>query len=116
MLTPGQQHESTVVEAVPDACPIEAAVMDKAYDSEAIRARLRARRIRPVIPTRSHRRQQPGFDRELYRRRNCVERLVGHLKQFRAVATRYEKLACPFLALVQVVAAFLLARQFVNTA
>jgi len=114
VITPGQQHDSTVVDAVlevvPDACPIQAAVMDKAYDSDEIRANLKEQKIKPVIPTKSNRKKQIRHDKKLYAQRNCVERLVGKLKQFRAVATRYEKLACTFLAIVHVVAAFVMAR------
>ncbi len=114
MLTPGQQHDATVFDHVftdvPEACPVEAAVMDKAYDSDDIREKLQKQKIKPVIPTRSNRVKQIPHDKKLYRRRNCVERLVGKLKQFRAVATRYDKLACTFLAAVHLVAAFVMAR------
>jgi transposase len=114
VITPGQQHDATVVdavlEAVPDECPIEAAVMDKAYDSDEIRANLKEQKIKPVIPTKKNRKKQIRHDKKLYGQRNCVERLVGKLKQFRAVATRYDKLACTFLAMVHLVAAFVMAR------
>jgi transposase len=46
----------------------------------------------PVIPSRANQPENPDFDREVYRGRNLVERLVGKLKQFRRVATRYDKL------------------------
>lgn len=114
MLTPGQQHDATVLSevlaAVPEVCPVQAAVMDKAYDSDEIRADLREQEIKPVIPTRSNRVKQIRHDKKLYRQRNCVERLVGKLKQFRAIATRYDKLACTFLAAIHLVAAFVMAR------
>ncbi|MDW8224223.1 MAG: IS5 family transposase, partial [Gemmatales bacterium] len=114
VITPGQQHDATVVaavlDAVPDACAIEAAVMDKAYDSNEIRARLKEQKIKPVIPSNGNRKKPIRHDKRLYGQRNCVERLVGKLKQFRAVATRYDKLACTFLAIVHVVAAFVMAR------
>jgi transposase len=114
VITPGQQHDATVVDAiletVPPECPIEAAVMDKAYDSDEIRANLKKQKIMPVIPTKKNRKKQIRHDKKLYGQRNCVERLVGKLKQFRAVATRYDKLACTFLAMIHVVAAFVMAR------
>jgi transposase len=50
------------------------------------------RHVRPEIPTKSHERRQSRFDRELYRGRNAVERLVYRLKQFRRIATSYAKL------------------------
>ena len=84
--------------------------MDKAYDSDEIRGNVQEKDIKPVIPTKSNRVKQIPHDKKLYRRRNCVERLVGRLKQFRAVATRYDKLACTFLAAIHLVAAFVMVR------
>ncbi len=63
---------------------------------------MRRRHIRPVIPAKSNQRRQPNFDRAAYRRRNQVERSINRLKQFRRVATRYEKRAANFLAMVTV--------------
>jgi transposase len=65
---------------------------------------LRRRHITPVILAKVNERRQPRFDRELYRERNAVERLVNRLKQFRRIATRYEKLAVNFLAMVTLAA------------
>lgn len=95
---------------MPEACPVQAAVMDKAYDSDDIRATLRQDGIKAVIPSKSNRVAPIPHDKKLYRRRNCIERLVGKLKQFRAVATRYDKLACTFMAFVHLAAAFVMAR------
>jgi transposase len=62
---------------------------------------LRLRGIGAVIPTRSDQRANGAFDRRAYRRRNIVERVVGWLKENRRLATRYEKLAVNFLAMVK---------------
>jgi len=80
---------------------------DKAYSSRAIREALRQRGIGAVIPTRSTERQDPAFDREAYRLRNRIERLINRLKQFRRVATRYEKRAANYLAMIQIAAILL---------
>jgi transposase len=64
---------------------------DKGYSSATVRRRLRQRRIGAVIPTRSDQRRRPRFDRAAYRERNQVERLIGRFKQYRAIATRYDK-------------------------
>ena len=72
------------------------------YSSPTARRRLRQRRISPVIPTRKDQRSQPNFDREAYRERNKVERLINRLKQFRRIATRYEKRAANYLAMVNI--------------
>jgi transposase len=63
--------------------------------------RERGRGIQTVIPTRKDQRANPRFDKATYRRRNIIERLVGWLKENRRLATRYEKLAVNYLALVK---------------
>jgi transposase len=75
---------------------------DKGYSSPTARRRLRCRGIRPVIPTKSNERRQPRFDHEAYRRRNQIERLINRLKQSRRIATRYEKRAANYLAMIHI--------------
>jgi transposase len=72
-----------------------------------VRAELRRRGIRAVIPTKSNQPRLRGFDRMAYRARNQVERSVGRLKQFRRVATRYEKRGVNYLAMVKLAAVVL---------
>ncbi len=79
-------------------------VGDKGYSSRKVRRYLRQHGIGSTIPTKRHERPQRTFDRELYRERNRVERCINRLKQFRRVATRYEKLAVNFLAMVTIAA------------
>lgn len=74
---------------------------DKAYSSSSIREWLRKHRVRAVIPTKSNEKQRQNFDREAYRGRNVVERCISWLKESRRVATRYEKLARNFLAMLK---------------
>lgn len=81
---------------LPETSPA-ALLGDKGYDSDAIRADLKARGIRPVIPPRSNRKATIRWNKRLYRQRNRVERMIGHLKVNRAIATRYDKLAESFL-------------------
>lgn len=71
---------------------------DKAYDADHYRARLRQLRIQPVIPNKRNRTRPYAFDRKPYRNRNVVEPMFGQLKDFRRVATRYDKNATNFLA------------------
>ena len=71
---------------------------DKGYSSRPVRRYLRRRGIGAVIPPRSTERANPRFDRAAYRERNRVERLFNRLKQFRAIATRYDKLAVRYHA------------------
>lgn len=103
VLTPGQDQEAPVFERVmaggavrrsgpgrPRQRPRRVAG-DKGYSAAAIRAYLRQRGIRVTIPRKANERRRGSFDRELYKERNQVERLINRLKQNRRVATRYEK-------------------------
>ncbi len=76
-------------------------VGDKGYSYRTVRRYLRRRGIGAVIPTRKDQRRNPRFDKATYRRRNIIERVVGWLKENRRLATRYEKLAVNFLAMVK---------------
>ena len=85
----------------------DAVAGDKGYSSGSVRHYLRERGITAVIPTKADRSPQPAFDRVAYRERNVVERLINRLKQFRRVATRYEKRAANYRAIVTVAAILL---------
>lgn len=102
-LTPGQAAD--IKQAVPllDRVEAEALLADKGYDSDALVATLEERGITPVIPSKANRREQRKTDFALYRERNLVERFFCKLKQYRALATRYDKLANTFLAAVALV-------------
>ena len=91
---------------------------DKAYSSRAIRAHLRRRGIQAVIPQPadqvahrkrrgSHGGRPPAFDRDTYKRRNTVERCINKLKQWRGLATRYDKTATIYLAGLHIAAIFI---------
>jgi transposase len=115
-LTPGEQHDSTEFENVVNAVPIapgaevekphkdwpEAMAGDKGYSSGKIREFLEKRGIEDVIPTRSNEERRDDFDKEKYRQRNIIERCVGWLKESRRIATRYEKLAVRYGAMVTI--------------
>ena len=111
--TGGQRHESTEFENLIANCELslhrygnrpEAIAGDKGYSSLVIRESLRNRFIEPVIGSKSNESRDETFDRDAYRRRNIVERLIGWLKESRRVATRYDKLTCSYLAFVQLAA------------
>jgi transposase len=88
---------------------------DNGYDSDAIRDDLTKRGIAPVIPPRSNRKTPIEYDHEAYKRRNLIERCVNRLKQFRRIATRYEKTARAYLSMLCIAAARLWIKT-VNTA
>lgn len=89
---------------MPERTP-DALLADKGYDADAIRADLATRQIEPVIPGRSNRRVKIEHDRKLYKQRNRIERMFGHLKINRAIATRYDQLASSFLGMVHLATA-----------
>jgi len=116
VVTPGQRHETTVFNELMERGAIRrpghgrsrlrprALLGDKGYSTRAVRAYLRCHGIRAVIPSKSDQPRNPKFDRVLYRARNVVERLINRLKQFRRVATRYEKRGVNYMAMVTLAA------------
>lgn len=80
-------------------------VADKGYDTNALRARLRRKRIKAVIPSKKNRKRARPLDRTWYRHRNRVERLFNRFKDFRRLATRDEKTAVSFLGVAPLFAA-----------
>jgi transposase len=117
VLTPGEAHEARAfADLVEDLAPgTRCLIGDMGYDADWLRQELLLRGILPVIPPNPVRKEPAPLDRELYRLRNRVERLVSGLKQFRGVATRYDKTAESFLAFVHLAAARVWLR-FVHTA
>jgi transposase len=117
VLTPGEAHETRAfADLVEDlAAGTRCLVGDMGYDADWVREELLRRGVLPVIPPNPVRKEPIPLDRDLYRLRNRVERLVNRLKQFRAVATRYDKTAESFLAFVHLAASRLWLR-FVHTA
>jgi transposase len=119
VLTAGQRHEQSALARLLDQGAIKRRGRgrprlrprrlggDKGYSSPTVRRELARRGIRPVIPRRANEPQQRHFDRLAYRARNRVERLINRLKQNRAIATRYDKLAEHYLALLLVASTLL---------
>ena len=114
VLTPGERHEATAFEALMEQGAVKRpgrgrpklrprrVVGDKGYSSRKIRAYVRRHGMRITIPRKSNERRTGPFDRALYRERNRVERLINRLKQFRRIATRYEKRAANYLGMVTI--------------
>ena len=97
-LTGGQVHDITQAEALASEAQPEALLGDKGYDADAFIETLEARAIKPVIPPKSNRKAARDCDFALYAERNLIERFFQFIKQFRGIATRYEKTARNFLA------------------
>lgn len=92
-------HE--LLRGLPDARILHA---DKVYDSDAIRRQIEANGTMPNIPPKANRRWKNTFSPVLYRDRNAIERMFCRLKDFRRIATRYDRLATNFLAAVCIAA------------
>jgi transposase len=101
-------HAAGLLGAVPAGAQIGAVIADKGYDSKAVVAQVQAMGAQAVIPTLSTRKEQREVDRDLYKERNLAERFWRKAKEFRRVATRYEKTARNFLAFVHVAALMIL--------
>ena len=84
--------------------PSQTLAADRAYDSDALRATLNKRGTQPVIPNGPRRKRLHPFDASAYKRRNLVERAFCRLKDFRRIATRYDKLAETYAAAVALAA------------
>ncbi len=102
MLTPVQAHDTQgfgpLFRMLADR--IEALLADKGYDADTIRAEIAEAGIEAVIPAKSNRRSLIPHDREKYRWRNLVERLFSKLKNWRRIATRYDKTRESYLGFV----------------
>ncbi len=121
LVTAGQRNERSVFEDLMETGSVKRAgrrgrprirpervVGDKGYSSKKIRAYLRVRGIGAVIARqKNEKRRAGGFDKEAYRERNVVERAINRLKQFRRVATRYEKRAVNYKAMLTIAAVVL---------
>jgi transposase len=90
-----------MLEKMPEASILHG---DKGYDSDAIRRQVEAKGAMPNIPPKVNRRWKNCFSPFLYRNRNAIERMFCRLKDYRRIATRYDRLARNFLAAVYLAA------------
>lgn len=105
MLTGGQVADCTAGAALLDHLPeCEILHADKGYDADAIRRQVEQRGTMPNIPPKANRKWKNCFSPMLYRDRNAIERMFCRLKDFRRVATRYDRLAVNFMAAVYIAA------------
>lgn len=114
LLTAGQRNEMLMFEALLDAGKIKRrsrgrprlrpvfVLADRAYSGEKAHRLCRRRGIRLVVPPKRDHKRPRSYDRGLYRKRNVIERLVGRLKRSRRIATRFEKRACYYEAMVTI--------------
>ena len=99
LLSPGHTHDIMLVPALlATAGRIKHLIADRAYDANSLRQWLAERRAKAVIPSTASRNRPIPYSKAIYRRRNVIERMFSRLKDFRRIATRYDKLARNFLA------------------
>ena len=105
LLTPGQASEYGQAEALLDGFTPDQVLADKGYDSDAFIAAIQRTGASAVIPSRRNRQHPRPLDRHSYKDRNLVERFFQKLKQFRRIATRYERLARNYQSMLSLVSA-----------
>jgi len=118
-VVPGQAHDAPHLHRMVDATAarvgaIDEAVADKGFDGDRLRSGRIDRDVCPVIPNKRNRADPWPFDPEAYRQRNMVERLFAKLKEFRRVATRYDKLKATFLGMIHLALGFIRVRATTN--
>ena len=105
LLTDGAAHDLVGADHLLPDMQAEMLIADKAFDAdERVLEPLAAAGKAAVIPPRANRRSPRSFDRDLYKARHFIENFFAKLKQFRAIATRYDKTARNFLAAVHLAA------------
>jgi transposase len=105
-LSPGQAHDLEGADALLPGLAAEALIADKAFDAdERVLKPLAEAGKAAVIPPKGNRREPRLYDRDLYKARHLIENFFARLKQFRAIATRYDKRAVHFLGAIHLAAA-----------
>ena len=110
LLTAGQRHDITQAKALIEGLQAEWVLGDSAFDADHFRADIAAGKAQAVIASNPSRSLKPPLDTDIYKERHLVECCINKLKQFRRVATRYEKTARNFLAIITVAAIVLWLR------
>ena len=103
-LTAGNAHDLTAATELVDGASSRTILADKAYDSDAFRTHLQGMGLEACIPPKSNRIDPARFHRGHYKRRHKVENFFQRIKEMRAIATRYEKLASRYLCLTKLAA------------
>lgn len=115
-LSPGQAHDCTEAEALLDDLGRSTILLaDRAYDTDNIRRLADQRGAWANIPPRKNRKNSFAFSRWVYRQRNLVERFFNRIKNYRGIATRYDRKASTFLAAIKLVAVRLWIKSYEST-
>ena len=107
-LTEGQMSDYTGAKLLyPHLPPAKYLIGDKGYDSDEFREALKAKKIKACIPPRRNRKVQHAFSKIMYKQRHKVECMFGKLKDWRRIATRYDRCAHTFFSAICIAAAFI---------
>lgn len=106
-LTGGQTHDVTQAISLLEGICAGAVLADKAYDANEVLRKIEDDGAKAVIPLKNNRKQHREFDVEQYKNRNLIERFFCRIKQFRRIATRYEKLASRYSSFIALTASFI---------
>jgi transposase len=110
VLQPGQRNDIMGVKPLIEGIRFEALLADKAFDADWLRKQLDERGAMAVIPPRSNRKIQYVYDKVMYQWRHLVENYFAKIKEFRGIATRYDKTDTSFAANINLVAAIIASR------
>jgi transposase len=110
ILTAGQAHESKQAETLIDGFVFDKLLADKGFDSDRFRAVIATTGAEAVIPSNGSRKKVIAHDEYVYKERNVIERFFNKIKHFRRIATRYEKTAISFAAMLSLVGAMIWLR------
>ena len=102
--SPGQRNDIAFAHDLVEGLVADAAIADKGYDADHLCAKIAETGAKIVIPPKRNRKVQRAYDEDLYKERNLIERFFNKLKQFRRVATRYDKLLTNFMGFVKLAA------------
>lgn len=110
VLMPGQRNDIMGVRPLIDGVPFDALLADKAFDADWLRLELNMRGALSVIPPRKNRKQLIQIDTEMYKWRHLVENYFAKIKEFRGIATRYDKTDESFRANLNLTATIIACR------
>jgi putative transposase len=100
--TPGQRNDIAFAHELIDGLTADVTIADKGYDADHLVDKVTQTGAEAVIPTKRNRRVQRSYDIDLYKERNIIERFFNKLKQFRHIATRYDRSALNYLAMIKI--------------
>lgn len=100
LITGGTASDVTQAEQLIGEARCKNLLADRGYDSDRFRANLKQKGITSVIPGKSNRKQAIVYDKELYKKRNIVERFIGRIKEYRRIATRYDKTSVMYRGMI----------------